>query len=146
MNETTHSTNPIHPLGNMPRLYFPLWLASIIRYLCNSLLESDQHATTMQHSLGAGSFVHAAPDENFQTERARIGRPVADRIQSSRDFPTIVGESAGDRKRRQEFHDQAQIRTNNCFELTSAPTVLGLDNHQQQLLNPPRDLAKLIIR
>ena len=52
----------------------------------------------MHYSLGAGSFVHAAPDENFQTECARIGRPVADRTQSSRDIPTIVCESAGDKK------------------------------------------------
>ena len=32
------------------------------------------------------------------------------------------------------------------FDLASAPTVLGLDIHQQQLLNPPRDLAELIKR
>ena len=141
------TSNPIFPLGLEPRRNLKFFIASVCQNLCNDILEADQHHDDdLEVSLGAGSFVHAVPPEIHRQECIKRNRPVANIIQSSRTLPIIPGESAGDKKRRAEFHDKAQDKVAICFGFAQDVAVLGPTIQQQMLLNPPRNLAELIQR
>ena len=106
----------ISPLGDNPRRGFHQWLQSILQYLVTNNPEADQH-DDIEFSLGVGSFTNALPFSVFESECIRINRPLP-HIQSTRSLPVIPGELVNDKKRRQQFHGDAQSRISSCFELT----------------------------
>ena len=141
------TSNPLHPLGTEPRVNYRPMLSSFKQYLCDDFPEADQFFNNnFATSLGCGSFEHAFPVSFFAAICRERHRPAADIIQSSRLFPTIPGESVNDRKRRAEFHDEAQKRISDCFTFAKDISILGPNIRHQFDCNPPRTLAELIAR
>ena len=88
------ASDPIYPLGLEPQRNLKFLIASVCQYLCNHVLEADQHHDDdLEVSLGAGSFVHAVPPEIHRQEYIKRSSPVANVIQSARALPHIPGES-----------------------------------------------------
>ena len=114
--DSNSSTLPsIAHLGPNPRREYRRWKQTVLQYLVPHCPESD-HTPDITFSVGAASYVNALPEDIFQEECIRIGRPLP-HIQSTRNVQVLPGETAAAQKRRLQFYDDAQARITACLTL-----------------------------